>query len=185
MRNRIRNLGALVWVALAALLQACASQPPSAIQFADALAVSVAEVRAQPRRYAGERVRWGGEVLGVRNLKRHSWLEVLARPLYSLGEPMPERPAEGRFLVKADGFLDPMEYKKGESVTVVGRLSALRNRNVGQYEYAYPVVSAESLYLWPREARPVRRRHRGFIHDPFFWDPWHPFYSPWGHPYWW
>ena len=58
---------------------------------------------------------------------------------------------------------------------------------MGEFPYTYPVVQAQSWYLWPRESE----MSPGYPY-PGFYDPWYgPWYGPWpspwypyGYPYW-
>ncbi len=160
------------------LLAGCAATTSSAIRQPLPDNLSLRQIQAEPDRFRGRRVRWGGEIIAVENGRAASWIEVLSRPLKSGGRPKGTAPAEGRFRVQVSGFLDPAEYRTGASLTVVGRVLGAEIRPVGKYPYRYPLVAAETYYLWP----PEQPRPRP---DPFF-DPWYypyPYSYPWGYPY--
>jgi outer membrane lipoprotein len=69
---------------------------------------------------------------------------------------------------------------------VTGTLHGAVSQKVGDFDYAYPRVEADVVYLWPKRV-PVNRYPPGF-YDPF-WGPgwgggWGPYgYGPWGDPY--
>jgi len=97
----------------------------------------------------GRRVIWGGEVVESRNLAHSTELVVLGRPLNTSQRPLPGRPQQGRFIVRYPGYLETMAYQPGRLVTIEGHLADRQQRRVGQAEYLYPVVAADSIYLWP------------------------------------
>jgi outer membrane lipoprotein len=111
--------------------------------------VSVAQVQRGADAYSGQRVRWGGSILAVRNLPNSTEIEVLSRTLASDGEPRADADGEGRFIARVPEFIDPAEYAKDRLLTVVGRIDGVETRDVGEYPYRYPVVAVSSRYLWP------------------------------------
>ncbi len=175
---------------LAALLLAgCASDIPLAIREpAPAPSATLSAVRATPEELSGRGVRWGGNVVAVRNRQSSTELELVARPLQSEGQPHASAESEGRFLARVDGFLDPAIYN-GHLVTVAGRVVGVEQHPVGEYDYRFPVVQVQTLYLWPERQLPRYRPVGPWYYDPF-WPPlrspyygdpfWDPFY-----PYWW
>lgn len=168
-------------VIAAFLLGACASTVPEAIRTEAAGNVQIAQVREQPQQFRGALVRWGGNIVSTRNERDQTLLEVVGRKLDGEGRPLEEDRSLGRFLVKADGFLDPAIYKPDREVTVRGRVEEVVAQSIGEFRYAYPVVKAEEVYLW--KPRPPPRYP--YYQDPFFydpWQPWRPYYRHW--PYW-
>lgn len=144
---------------------------------------SVREAAANPDMHRGELVFWGGEIAEVTNEPERTLVEVIARPLDDAGAPITGRQSTGRFLASFDGFRDPADFEEGKRLTVAGRLQGVLRREIGDYEYSYPLVDVERHYLWPprREVRPPP--------PPFWYDPfWHPWYYPHGcyrHPWGW
>lgn len=165
-------------ITAAMFLGGCASTVPEAIRTAPAGDVRLAEARQDPTRFRDAAVRWGGNIVSVRNLREETVLEIVGRRLDSDGRPRDEDRAEGRFLAKTAGFLDPAIYASGREVTVRGRLAEAIEQPIGEHRYVYPVVRAEQVYLWPVRQPPPSTYP--YYHDPFWWDPWYP----WGYPYW-
>lgn len=160
---------------LAVVLGACASNVPLPLREAVPDAPSQRAVYTEPERYVGRNVRWGGEILGVRNAAGSTEVEVYSRPLFDDGEPRPEGGEGVRFIARVGGFLDPAEYQPGKRFTVRGNLAPAIVRPVGEYPYRYPVVDATVHHLWPAYERP---RDPYWANDPFY-DPWWP-WGPWG-----
>lgn len=172
----LRRLSILL---LPLLLSACASKAPEAIRIAPPGDLSVKEAQAEPQRFIGSSLRWGGRIIALHNRADDTLLEVLALPLDKRGEPVEEAAAwYGRFLVRIARFIDPLVYEEGRMITVAGTLDSIERRHIGRYEYRYPVVEAGTLHLWPK---PVQDTPWGPPYEPWPWyyDPW---YHPW-HPY--
>ena len=143
------------------------------------------EVRANPADHTGAQVRWGGTISAVSNLKAHTVVTVVARPLTRRGEPLADRPALGRFFAEVGRFLDPEEYRSGRRITVVGRFTGIRQSKIDEYLYDYPVVRVQHLYMWPEYARRDPYRTRPLYHPfPYWWDPYWRHYHGYMHYPW-
>jgi len=160
-------------ILLAGLLAGCASTVPVALRDDLPTALSQRAVQAEPARYHGEEVRWGGEILSVTNLRQATEVELFGRPLSDTAEPYPDGGEGVRFIARIDGFLDPAEYRAGKRLGVRGQLTDPLERLVGAYPYRYPVVDVSVYHLWP-----VYRPPRPEPVDPFY-DPWWPWWGPW------
>ena len=68
----------------------------------------------------------------------------------------------GRFIACRAGFYDPEVFMAGREITVSGRVEGFETRKVGNYDYRYPRVAAEVVYLWPE------RRDVDVIVDPWY-----------------
>lgn len=177
----LARIGVFGCLLLAMLLAGCSSQPPRELGPAIADAPTAAEVQSNPKAYLGRQVRWGGEIIALRNADGHSDVEVFGRPLYDDGEPQHEGGQGVRFIARVPRFLDPIEYTAGKRLSVRGRLLEPMNRPVGEYDYRYPVVAVEGLHLWPAYQEPV---DRPWAYDPYYYDPWWP-YGPFRpYPHW-
>lgn len=160
-------------------LAGCATQVPVPIREAPAEIAMPAEMRADPARFEGVTVRWGGVITGVENRADHTLVQVLSRPLRNSGRPRETDVSYGRFLARFPGFVEPEVFAPGRELTVRGVVAGVQARAVGDYDYPYVLVDVEVHYLWPRP-EPVR--------DPYYsaphwrYDPWfphrHPFFGP-------
>jgi len=168
-------------VLICGLLAACAGNVPRELREQLPVAPSPALAQADPERHRGEEVRWGGEILSLRNGVDSTEVEVFARALFRDGEPRPDGGDRVRFIARVGGFLDPAEYRPDKRLTVRGRLGKAITRPVGEFPYLYPVVEVSVFHLWP-EFEPAPQTV--WARDPFFdpWWPWRP-YGPW--PYRW
>jgi len=140
-------------------------------------------VLANPDAYKGRVVIWGGRVIETTNLPAGSELLVLETPLDSGLEPLASRYSQGRFIAKANCFLDPAIYRKGREVTVAGEVVGKESRPLGKTTYPYPAIAVKQIYLWPK-ARPYY-----YYYPDYDWY-WYggPYWGPgpwWGPgPYW-
>ena len=158
-------------------LSACATNVPAPIREAPAAQPLPDEVRADPTRFQGQPVRWGGVIASVSNRADETGVEVVARPLSGSARPQEVDRTYGRFLARVPGFLDPAVYAPGREITVTGTISGLESRPVGEYAYPYVVVDVTAHYLWA-----VREPIREPAMSPWWYDPWypyHPLYGPW------
>lgn len=133
---------------LATLLLSACAQPvfdPSGVD----PGITPARVARQPGPVQGRRVIWGGEIVASRNLAETTELVVLARPLNRAQRPQAGGPQMGRFIVHYPGYLETVVYQPGRLVTVEGRVVGRETRRVGEADYTYPQVGADSVYLWP------------------------------------
>ena len=57
-----------------------------------------------------------------------------------------------------------MVFSAGREITVTGSITGFETRKVGDYDYRYPIVAADVVYLWP-----VRQDTRVIVeHVPYF-----------------
>lgn len=165
----------------AAGLASCATVPtPLQGQFAP---TSPRDAAVNPA--SNQVVRWGGEIIKVEPKAEATCFEVLGRELDLSARPMRRDPASGRFIACRNGFYDPEVFARGRDVTVVGQVTGIDRGKVGEFDYAYPHVAADTIYLWPRRVRAMV--------SPYY-DPWMYGYGPygwgwgvgpyWGGPYW-
>jgi outer membrane lipoprotein len=134
--------------------------------------LTLRQVLQNPSAFQGKNVVWGGEIIATLNQKDGTTqIEVLQRPLDRRGEPKEKSPSEGRFLVRADSYLDPYVYQQGKKVTVAGELIGEKLKPLGEMDYRYPLLLGKQIYLWPVYYSP---------YSYYYYDPW------WFYPYgWW
>jgi outer membrane lipoprotein len=118
---------------------------------------------AAERGVAGERVRWGGQVVGVHNQATQSCFEIVGKALSADGRPVSRDRSEGRFIACRAGFYDPAVFTAGREVTIAGTVTGFEARRIGDYDYRYPRVAADVIYLWPE-----RRDRDVIVERPFF-----------------
>ena len=160
-------------------LAGCASiVPPELVGQVDRQ-VTGADLLREPLRYVGRTILVGGEFLLVHNIPEQTELEILERPL-RYEEPMVTDRSAGRFLIRQPGFLDPAVYAVGRRVTVVGTVTGVERRKIGEVEYQYPVLESRRLKLWPLQT--AYYPYPPSWYDPFWGPCWYG--EPFCDPYW-
>jgi outer membrane lipoprotein len=152
-------------------LSACTSIPEN-LRVADGTPLMTFEQISTDHDIAlGETARWGGVIAKVENLPDRTMLEVVNFSLKSSSQPKPSHETLGRFRVYSQGLLDPMIYKIGKSVTVVGQIERSEPGKIGEHDYLYPVLIANAVHLW----KTVERYDVQMMPDPFWNTPhyWH------------
>ncbi len=171
-------------------LGACTGMP-SAIKDFPAVNISYQLVSQNPETYRDTPIRWGGTIIAVENETDSSLIQVLYYPLGSNGHPQTDKLGEGRFAVEKNKFLDPAIFTKDTEITVTGIIKGSIERTIGNKILQFPLVSAETIYFWPRNYQENRLYRGGRYHYmpspypgyygyPFFFEG---FYDP--YRYWW
>jgi outer membrane lipoprotein, Slp family len=172
----------LTLAAALALLAGCATIPkPLEGTYTD-----ISTASAQQGGAGGTRVRWGGEIIKTEPGPQQTCFYVLSRPLDSQARPQAGNAGEnqGRFVACRDGFYDPEVFTRGRELTVTGTLHGTVSQKVGEFDYAYPRVEADVVYLWPK--RPTVVDYPPGFYDPFWSPGFGPYWgSPWGYGGYW
>ena len=145
MTVRLASLGLL-----AALLSACATAPQP-LQGAYA---AITPLDATDHDSTGATVRWGGRIVQVEPGENQTCFEMLSTGLNGNGRPYWRTDnVGGRFIACRTGFYDPALFEKNREVTFTGRITGYDVRKVGGYDYRFPHVEADVVYLWPVRER--------------------------------
>jgi len=159
--------------ALALTIAGCATTPSQLQGQFSTLDPQQAAAQQAP----GETVRWGGRIVDVHTEKLFTCFEVVGAPLDSSGRPREVDDSNGRFLACRDGFYEPEVFKNGRELTVSGKIDGYETRKVGDYDYRYPRVAADVVYLWPERSEYDDHYH-GY---PWSWGMgWGWYGGPWG-----
>lgn len=157
------------------LLAGCSSNIPLQIRQTTASNITPAEARVKADVFAGQSVRWGGEIISIENKPDYTQLTILAKPLDDDGSPQASTHNYGRFIAQINRFLEPSLYAPGREISVFGIFTMNVTRMIGEYAYQHPVVVVNTLHLWPLPLA----LEPDYWYDPWWYDPWYP----WGLPY--
>lgn len=105
-------------------------------------------VAAEPARYKGTSVVFGGTIVRVENLEGTTVMEVVQEGMNSQLKPVSPEESAGRFLVKFNEFKDPAIFSAGKKITVAGVVTGAETRPLGKSTYRYPVIEPREHYLW-------------------------------------
>ena len=141
-------------LAAVALLAACATHP----QPLQGEYTAITPREAAEADYTGRVVRWGGRVVQVEPRADSTCFEMISNELDPYGRPgARDDGTGGRFIACRSGFYDPAVFEVNREVTFTGRLSGHENRRIGGYDYRFPRLAADVVYLWPERERVVTR----------------------------
>ena len=156
----------------------CAANPAASLSQALVDDVSLTQARSAADAYTGSTVRWGGVVTDVENKADKTWVFVVGHELRDDEKPITDSASEGRFIASFDGFVDPLVYKSGRPLTVVGSIEGSTVRAIGEYDYRFPVVAVRDSYLWEEPVKTkVYYAPRPFMYDYYYYHP-YPYYRP-------
>jgi outer membrane lipoprotein len=113
-----------------------------------------------------QNVRWSGYIVQTINKKDKTCFEVVETETYKDLRPKRVIPKNGgRFIACKDGFLESTAFDK-RLVTITGSLVAYTEKNIGEYNYEYPVIKTDRIYIW--RPNPRLSSHVGINHSLFF-----------------
>lgn len=133
----------------------------------------------------GQTARWGGIIVEVENKPQQTFVEIVNFPLNHYGKPNANEETIGRFKVKMDGFVDPINFEKGRLITFVGEVQKPIAGMVGEQPYMYPLIMGDNFHLWRENSvnyiHPLFFDYRMGWYSPFYYGAYRPFYSPWNY----
>ncbi len=141
---------ALLLIVLAAALSGCGSVMSEGVLKKVDRGLTLDIVHAKPDAYTGRNVLWGGIIISSENMEDFTEIEVLETGLFSDDTPESESQSvsKGRFLIKAEKYLDTAVFKPAKRVTVAGVLKGALTKKIGKMDYIYPVVAPLELKLF-------------------------------------
>jgi outer membrane lipoprotein len=105
-----------------------------------------------------KQVRWSGYITQTIHKKDKTCFEIIETESYDSTRPKKILAKEGsRFLACKEGFLEPQAFNK-RGVTITGTLVAYTHQKIGEYDYEYPVIKTDIIYIW-RKQPPVNYYH--------------------------
>lgn len=148
------------------------------------------DVKEAPDNYIGKNILLGGRIAKVRNSSDGAQLEIVQFDLTSQSYPEDTFLSYGRFLATNSSYMDPLIFKQGMLITIVGEVKVKKTMRLDDMDYTYPVISMREWYLWPGSepdrgcsaypAYPPQYNpyNYGYGYEPFIQRPYSPIYSP-------
>ena len=130
------------------MLGGCVSVPESVQLPESTPLLSYKEVSPEAPGQKDKMARWGGVIANIENQKDKTLLDLVYYPLRGYGRPIVQKESMGRFRVYVEGFLDPMVYQVGRSMTFAGEYTGIEEGLVGEHVYKYPTLQASGYHLW-------------------------------------
>ncbi len=140
----------LLWsvFALVAVLGGCAHVMSEAGLATVDRSIPYGDIKKNPEALAGKNVLVGGIIAGTHSSGDLLLLEVAQLELFSNGVPNESSYSAGRFLAVSGELLDPLFYRPGALVTVIGEVKGQRVQKLEGADYRYPLISAKEIRLF-------------------------------------
>lgn len=164
----------LLIVAVPLILEGCTSYPISKKYREEVTpAVTFENVLADPDKYKGNVVIWGGDIIQTENDSTGGSLVVLQIPLDNNERPAQKRYSQGRFIARSSHFLDPEIFKNGTTITIAGQVAGSKKIPIDKLLYNYPVITIKQVFIWQKEAN-----YQYYYYPwPGYWGYWGPYYD--------
>ena len=119
----------------------------SGLKLADR-SVPYVEVKNNPEKLAGKVILLGGIIAGTKSSGDVIMLEVAQLELFNNGVPDEFSPSGGRFLAVSSDLLDPVIYRPGKFVTIIGEIKGKKMQHLEGADYPYPLISVKEIRLF-------------------------------------
>lgn len=139
----------ILLVAPVLLLAACVAAPPFSETALSGVDRNLTPAQVLEEGTQGERVLWGGVIIGGENHRDYTDLNVLFFPLDRSQRPDVDQSPQNRFIARYPGYLETMVYAPGRRITVLGGLQGIEEGKVGEAPYRFPVLQVDAIHLWP------------------------------------
>ncbi|NJD90407.1 MAG: hypothetical protein FIA91_02655 [Geobacter sp.] len=146
-------------------------------------------VKAAPENYIGKTIMLGGRIANVTNSADGSYLEIVQFDLTSSSFPEDSFLSYGRFLAATESFLDPLVFRRGALISLVGEIKGKKSQRLENMDYTYPLLQMRDWYLWkgstgdfnckyPVSAPQYDPNSYGYGYEPFLQRPSMPINLP-------
>jgi len=116
--------------------------------------------------YLGQTVILGGYIIDTENREEITLITLLHSPMDMTDSPVAKDKSQGRFIVVAEGFLDPALYAKDRRLTVAGVVERPEFRRIGTKKVKYLKLKSREIYLHTE-------RVPGYYDHDYFMHPYH------------
>ncbi len=137
--------------------------------------VHFSKLRETPEVYIGKHLLVGGRIANIRNSQSGAKLEIVQFELDSFGAPLNTFRSYGRFIAASPEYFEPLIYRQGMLITLVGEVKGKQTSRLDDMDYTYPVIAIRELYLWPGSDQ-----SSGYLVPPPFYQ-YEPYYYGYGY----
>lgn len=145
-------------------ITSCAPFPHAIMKEADRK-LSIGQVQENPDLYKGKTILWGGVIVTTENRPEETRIVIMQTALDIETRPENLDRSEGRFILKHNGFLDPVIYAQGRLITVAGKVAGKEDLLIGEVRYAYPIIVTGQFVLWEKPTS-----YPAYFYDPWYWN---------------
>jgi len=107
------------------------------------------DIKEKPEIYIGKTMLLGGRIASIRNNTDGAQIEIVQFELTSQDYPEDSYISYGRFLATNSSYMDPLIFRPGMLITLVGELKGKKTLRLDDMDYVYPLISLREWYLWP------------------------------------
>jgi len=107
-----------------------------------------AELKKNPEALVGKQVLVGGMIAGTRSSGDVIMLEVVQLELFNNGVPDESSRSGGRFLALSSELIDPLLYRPGNFVTLIGEVRGKQIQKLESVDYPYPLIAVKELRMF-------------------------------------
>lgn len=116
--------------------------------------IRYADLKANPEALVGKTVLVGGIIAGVESSGDVAMLEVAQLELFKNEVPNEESRSGGRFLAISTELIDPVIYRTGKLVTIIGEVKGKKILKIDGADYPYPLIAVKELRFF-RPSEPL------------------------------
>jgi len=109
----------------------------------------VKEIKIAPEKFIGKHLLLGGRIVKATNSSDGAWIELVQFDLTGSNYPDDTFLSYGRFLATSSSFMDPLIFRQGMLMTLVGEVKGKKTLRLDDMDYTYPVLVMREWYLWP------------------------------------
>jgi outer membrane lipoprotein len=116
--------------------------------------VSFPDLKNDPEKYKGILLLLAGVIVGSKNTKEGTFIEILQKPADHDGRPLETDATEGRFIVQSERFLDTAIYHRGRELSVIAEVVGRKELPLDEIMSSYPLLAIKEVYLWEPSSGP-------------------------------
>ncbi len=135
----------LVFISLAAIIGGCAHVMSEAGLATVDRSILYADIVKAPEALVGKKVLIGGVIAENLSSGDLMQLEVAQLELLSNGVPDEASHSSGRFLLVSGELFEPLFYRRGSLVTVIGEIKGQQIKKLEGADYRYPLISVKEI----------------------------------------
>ena len=141
------KLNLMTLISITVFLSACNTTP----KILQGEFSNVTPLEAKTKHEMNVPVRWAGYIVNTINKKDKTCFEIVQTQTNKSLRPVKILPKKSsRFLACKEGFLEPQAFNK-RMVTITGNLVAYTEQLIGEFNYEYPVVKTDIIYIWRKQ----------------------------------
>lgn len=110
--------------------------------------ITYSDIKKSPEALAGKVILVGGVIAETRSSGDVMQIEIAQLDLLTNGVPDDTSHSGGRFLAVSGELLDPLFYRPGMLITLIGEIKGQKIQSLDGAEYRYPVISAKEIRLF-------------------------------------